>query len=135
LIVSLLSEIKVHLLSLKALSKYFPDISHKPFPLVTFTFTFYVDEIPEIAQEEFIEMKNDAAINNFFVFGSTFWIRRLLDYPVLSKIVLKILLPFPGTYECEVRFQLTSNTKVYSALKAIFDVFFVQLVRGSRDLP
>lgn len=56
LIESLLSEIKVHLLSLKALSKYFPDISHKLFPLVTFTFIFCVDEIPEIAQEGFIEM-------------------------------------------------------------------------------
>jgi hypothetical protein len=98
LIESLLSEIKVYLLRSKALSKYFPDISHKLFPLVTFTYTFYVDEIPEIAQEEFIEMKNDAAIKKLSSFLEVqFWIRRLLDYTALSKIVLKILLPFPGT--------------------------------------
>jgi hypothetical protein len=49
---SLLSEIKVHLLCLKEeLSRYFPDISNKLFPLVKSPFTFDFDEIPEIAQE------------------------------------------------------------------------------------
>jgi hypothetical protein len=30
-----------------------------------------------------------------------FWIRRLVDYPALPKTVLKILLTFPATFECE----------------------------------
>jgi hypothetical protein len=41
--VSLLSEIKAHLLSLNEISRYFPDISNKPFPLVKSLFVFYVD--------------------------------------------------------------------------------------------
>jgi hypothetical protein len=46
---SLLSE-KEHLLCLKEeLSRYFPDISNKLFPLVKSPFTFDFEEIPEIA--------------------------------------------------------------------------------------
>jgi hypothetical protein len=58
----LLSEIKLYVLSLKVLSRYSPYMSHILFTLVTFIFTFYVDEIPEIAQEEFIEMINDSGV-------------------------------------------------------------------------
>jgi hypothetical protein len=103
----LLSEIKVDLLCLKEeLSRYFADISNKLFPLVKSPFTFDFDEIPEIAQEELIEMIDDTGIKSqFSSFSETqFWVRRLLDYPALAKTVLKTLLPFPTTYECEVRF-------------------------------
>jgi hypothetical protein len=70
---SLLSEIIVHLLCLKEeLSRYFLDISNKLFPLVKSPFTFDFEEIPGIAQEEFIEMTNDTGIKSvFFVFGNT----------------------------------------------------------------
>jgi hypothetical protein len=94
---SMLSEIKVHLLCLKKeLSRYFPDISNYPFPLVKSPFTFDFDGIPEIAQEELIEMINDSGIKSEFPsFSETqFWVRRLLDYPALAKTVLKILLSF-----------------------------------------
>jgi hypothetical protein len=104
---SLISEIKVHLLCLKEeLSRYFPDISNKLFPLVKSPFIFDFEEIPEIAQEELIEMINDTGIKSeFSSFSETqFWVRRLLDYPGLAKTVLKILLPFPTTYECKVGF-------------------------------
>jgi hypothetical protein len=96
----LISEIKVHLLCLKKeLSRYFPDISNKLFPLVKSSFTFDFEEIPEIAQEEFIEMINDTGIKSeFSSFSKTqSWVRRLLDYPALAKTVFKILLPFPTT--------------------------------------
>jgi hypothetical protein len=83
------------------LSRYFPDISKKLFPLVKSPFTFDFEKIPEIAQEEFIEMINDTGIKSEFS-ETQFWVRRLLDYPALAKTVLKILLPFPTTYECEV---------------------------------
>jgi hypothetical protein len=47
-----------------------------------------------------------------------FWVRRLLDYPALAKTVLKILLPFPTTNECEVGFSslLQIKTKLRSRL-------------------
>jgi hypothetical protein len=72
--------------------------------LVKSPFTFDFEEIPEFAQEELIEMINDTGTKSeFFPFLETqFWVRRLLDYPTLAKTVLKILLPFPTTYECEV---------------------------------
>jgi hypothetical protein len=64
---SLLSKIKVYLLCLKEeLSRYFPVISNKFFPLVNSPFTFDFDEIPEIAQEELIEMINDKGIESEF---------------------------------------------------------------------
>jgi hypothetical protein len=74
--------------------------------LVKSPFTFDFDELPEIAQEELIEMINDTSIKSeFSSFSETqFWARRLLDYPALVTTVLKILLPFPTTYECEVGF-------------------------------
>jgi hypothetical protein len=86
------------------LSRYFPDISKKLFPLVKSPFTFDFEGIPEIAQEELIERINDTGIKSeFSSFSETqFWVRRPLDYPALAKTVLKILLPF--CYECEVGF-------------------------------
>jgi hypothetical protein len=74
---SLLSEIKVQLLCLKEeLSRYFLDISNKLFPLVKFPFTFDFDEMPEIAQEELIEMINDTGTKSKFSFWKhNFWFR------------------------------------------------------------
>jgi hypothetical protein len=49
-----------------------------------------------------------------------FWIYGLLDYPAHAKNVLKILLPFPTTYECEVEFStlLQLKTKYRNKLNA-----------------
>jgi hypothetical protein len=72
--------------------------------LVKSPFTFDFDETPEIAQEELIEIIDDTGIESEFSSFSEkqFWVQRLLDYPALAKTVLKILLPFPTTYECKV---------------------------------
>jgi hypothetical protein len=40
-----------------------------------------------------------------------FWICRLLDYPALTKTVLKILLPFPATYDCDIGFSTLLQIK------------------------
>jgi hypothetical protein len=108
------------------LSRYFPDTSNKFFPLVKFPFTFDFDDISEIAQEEFIEMINDTGIKSeFFSFSETqFWFQRLLHYPALSKTVLKILLPFPTTYESEVGFSslLQIKTEHRSRLNVEYDL-------------
>jgi hypothetical protein len=55
--------------------------------LVKSPFTFDFKEIPEIAQEELIEMINDTGLKSeFSSFSETqFWARRLLDYPALTK--------------------------------------------------
>jgi hypothetical protein len=86
------------------LSRYFPDLSNKLFLLVKSPFIFDFAEIPEIIHEEMIEMVNDLGIKFEFSFflETQFCARRLLDYPALAKTVLKILRPFPTTYECEV---------------------------------
>jgi hypothetical protein len=108
------------------LSRYFPDISNKLFPLVKSPFTFDFDEIPEIAQEELIEMINDTGIESEFSSFSEkqFCVRRFLDYPALAKTVLKILLPFLTTYECEVGFSslLQIKTKHRSRLNVEDDL-------------
>jgi hypothetical protein len=124
---SLISEIKVHSLCLKEeLSRYFPYISNKLFPLVKSPFTFDFEEIPEIAQEELIEMRNVTGIKSeFSSFSETqFWVRRLLDYSALAKTVLKILLPFPTTYECEEEFSslLKIKTKHRSRLNVEYNL-------------
>jgi hypothetical protein len=77
--------------------------------------TYDVDEIPEIAQEEFIEIINDAGIGTEYSSFSEaqFGIRRLLDYPALA-LAFKILLPFPQPmfvkYDVQLRFRLQPNT-------------------------
>jgi hypothetical protein len=40
-----------------------------------------------------------------------FWICGLLGFPVLTNTVLKILLPFPATYDCEVGFSTSLQIK------------------------
>jgi hypothetical protein len=71
-------------------------------------------------------MINDAGIKwEFSSFSETeFWVRRLLDYSALAKTVLKILLPFPTTYECEVGFSslLQIRTKHRSRLNVEDDL-------------
>jgi hypothetical protein len=64
-------------------------------------------------------IKDTGIKSNFSSFFETqFWVRRLLDNPALAKTVLKILLPFPTTYECEVGFSslLQMKTKHRSRL-------------------
>jgi hypothetical protein len=78
----------MHLLCLKQdLLRYFLDVSNKLFPLVKSPFTFDFDEIPEITQEELIEVINYTGIKSEFssFLEKQFWFRRLLDYPALEK--------------------------------------------------
>lgn len=88
------------------ISTYFPNLPNTPFALARSPFTVKVDDIPETAQEEFIELINsDAARNDFSSMSVTkFWIKCLQSYPVLSETVLRLLLPFPTTYLCETGF-------------------------------
>jgi hypothetical protein len=65
-------------------------------------------------------MINDIGIKfEFYSFSEKVWIQGLLDYSAFAEIVLKILLPFSVTSECEVDFKvcfkLKLNTEVGSA--------------------
>ena len=68
----------LHMLSDK-ISSYFPNLPGTPFALARSPFTVKVEDVPETAQEEFIELINsDAARSDFFSMSVTqFWIKCL----------------------------------------------------------
>ncbi|KAM4749061.1 zinc finger BED domain-containing protein 5-like [Rhinophrynus dorsalis] len=88
------------------ISSYFPNLPDTPFALARSPFTVKIEDVPENAQEEFIDLiTSDAAKNDFSSMSvNKFWIKCLQSYPVLSEIVLRLLLPFPTTYLCETAF-------------------------------
>ena len=108
------------------ISRYFPNLPDTPFALARSPFTIRVEDVPENAQEEFIELiTSDAAKNDFSSMSITkFWIKCLQSYPVLSEIVLRLLLPFPTTYLCETGFSslLVIKSKYRSRLVAEDDL-------------
>jgi hypothetical protein len=105
--ITMIISVKEHLHMLAdEISLYFPNLPDTPFALARSPFTFKVEDVPETAQEEFIEIINsDAARTDFSTMPITkFWIKCLQLYPVLSETVLRLLLPFPTTYLCETGF-------------------------------
>ena len=99
--------VKEHLRILEEeISRYFPNLPGIPFALARSPFTIRVKDIPENAQEEFIELiTSDAAKTDFSSMSvAKFWIKSLQSYPVLSEIALRLILPFPTTYLCETGF-------------------------------
>ena len=103
------------------ISQYFPNLPATPFALARSPFTVKVEDAPENAQEEFIELINsDAAKTDFSSKSiSQFWIGCLqTNHPILSEIVLRLLLPFPTTYLYETGFSslLTIKSKYRSRL-------------------
>lgn len=108
------------------ISSYFPNLPDTPFALARSPFTTKVEDVPETAQEEFIDLINsNAARNDFSSMSITqFWIKRLQSYPILSEIVLRLLLPFPSTYLCETGFSslLVIKSKYRSRLDAEDDL-------------
>nr|KAF6433881.1 hypothetical protein HJG59_008931 [Molossus molossus] len=96
---------QLHMLADK-ISSYFPNLLDTPFALSRSPFTVKVEDVPETAQEELIELINsDAARTVFSTIPITkFWIKCLQSYPILSETVLHLLLPFATTYLCETGF-------------------------------
>ena len=94
--------VKEHLKILEEeISRYFPNLRDTSFALASSPFTIRVEDVPENAQEEFIELiTSNAPKTNYSSMSVTkFWIKSLQSYPVLSEI-----LPFPTTYLCETGF-------------------------------
>ena len=108
------------------ISRYFPNLPDTPFALARSPFAIRVEDVPENAQEEFIELiTSDAAKTDLSSMSVTkFWIKRWQSYPVLSEITLRLILPFPTTYLCETGFSslLVIKSKYRSRLVAENDV-------------
>ena len=104
------------------ISRYFPNLPDTPFALARSPFTIRAEDVPENAQEEFIELiTSDAAKTDFSSMSVTkFWIKSLQSYPVLSEIALSLILPFTKTYLCETGFSslLVIKSKYRSRLVA-----------------
>ncbi|XP_048344945.1 protein ZBED8-like isoform X2 [Sphaerodactylus townsendi] len=119
--ITMIISVKEHLHMLAdEISSYFPNLPDTPFALASSPFTVKIEDVPETAQEEFIELINsDAARTDFSTMPVTkFWIKCLQPYPVLSETVLRLLLPFPTTYLCETGFSswLVNKCKYRSRL-------------------
>ena len=90
---------------------YFPDLEdfQKYCRFVNNPFGTSVGDLPSqdnLLQEQFIDLMNDG--NARRLFGekpcSDFWIKMAQTYPDISKMALKVLIPFPTIYECESAF-------------------------------
>ena len=104
---SICALVKAHLSALRnELQDYFPDLSDSDMKMIRNPFIFDVTSIPDILQEEFVELINDSnARDKFETLSLTkFWCEMSVMYPNVAEIAIKPLLMFPSTYLCEQGF-------------------------------
>ena len=116
-----------HLETLKEeFSKYFPEKPQLSNTLLRKPFAAKIENVPERYQEEFIDLITSDCTNTDFdsLTVNQFWIKQLLRYPNLAEGMLRILMPFPSTYMCEVTFSslLLIKSKLRSKLHAEDDL-------------
>ena len=108
---------EVILVHLRALQKeflsYFEDVNDRDFKFVRNPFKVDFNSIPEAEQEEFIELINDSNAKELFaeVHLISFWCKMVNAYPKVSKLAIRLLLPFPSTYLCESGFSTLFHIK------------------------
>ncbi|XP_060845847.1 SCAN domain-containing protein 3-like [Rhopalosiphum padi] len=90
-------------------TRYFPNFSNKSwqYMLTSSPFSTNVDTLPDIIQEQAIELKNDSRAKIDFNSGSSleeFWVKYQPIYPEISNEALKVLVQFSSTYLCESGF-------------------------------
>ena len=102
------TEISNHLQHLTdEFKRYFPnsydDIFYR---LATDPFHVEIDMLPEILQEQTLEIKNDSAAKYDFekIDKPLFWVKYLEVYPSIAEEALKQFFPFSSTYLCERAF-------------------------------
>ncbi|XP_068226334.1 zinc finger BED domain-containing protein 5-like [Palaemon carinicauda] len=85
---------------------YFPDECCKSFSLTINPFNASVTDVPEAAEEEFIDLKINFEAKSWFgeLQLQEFWAKSFQKFPVISEIAIRNLLPFPTTYLCEAAF-------------------------------
>ena len=100
---------------LESFSKYFPslDTSQIEWIINPFLLNSEAPNLPLAEKESLIDLKTDlvskAAFNEKEV--SEFWIFFINQYPELSKIAIKALLPFGSSYLCEFGFSALTAIK------------------------
>lgn len=71
-------------------------------------FTSKIESVPDSLQDDIIDLKNDLTLKPVFESSKylDFWLKMVSDpkFKKLALEVIKILLPFPTTYLCEVGF-------------------------------
>ena len=107
-----------HLDSLqKQFCDYFPETKTNLHPLVRNPFTANVDECftddMNVEQEQLVQLVCDTGARHIYdnVDLSQFWISMLKSYPTVAAKAIKILMPFPSTYLCELAFSKMLNIK------------------------
>ena len=72
-----------------------------------------VDDVPNMLQEEFLEVQNDSAAKDAFqnMELEEFWTQIRGTYPLLAKNALRILVQFSSTYQCETGFSALVHLK------------------------
>ena len=111
---------------------YFPDLEdfQKYCRFVNNPFGTSVVQKPSqdnLLQEQFIDLVNEGNARRLFgekPCSDDFWIEMAKTYPDILKMALKVLIPFPTTYECEFAFSalLTIKPKARNRLDAIHDM-------------
>ena len=123
--------IKDHLLSMKEhFRHYFPStFNHTMKNFIKDPFNSSAFDIPNAniaVQEQFIDLISDSSNKIIFECSSifNFWCKMFSQYPLISKLVLKIILPFSTTYECESGFSslLTIKSKNRNRLNVEHDL-------------
>ena len=108
------------------LCRYFPQTPGLSHTLVKTPFCSKFEDVPEIAQDEFIDMLNSECVQTEFENNSLmkFWIKKIEGYPILSETVLRVLMPYPSTYMCENAFStlLVIKSKARNRLEAENDL-------------
>ena len=112
---------------------YFPDEYCTSFSLTINPFNGSVSDVPEAAEEDFIDMKNNYEAKSWFgeLQLHEFWAKSFQKFPVISEIAIRNLLPFPTTYLCEEAFSqhLILKNKYRNYLLKIFNIS--RLIKGS----
>jgi hypothetical protein len=101
-----LQEIIYHITQLEdEFRKYFP-MDKSNYHLARNPFTCQVSDVPEEAQEEFIELINDSTVKDAYQEKTLedFWCHMMKSYPIVTRISLHAILPFSTTYLCESAF-------------------------------
>uniref|UniRef100_A0A8C0JE03 Uncharacterized protein n=1 Tax=Chelonoidis abingdonii TaxID=106734 RepID=A0A8C0JE03_CHEAB len=94
---------------LEEFSHYFPVLPEALHSLVKNLFNVIAEQLPTDnihTQEQFINMIHDNEVKEKFTQlpPNQFWCSVASEYPLVSEMALKVLLPFPTTFECEYGF-------------------------------
>ncbi len=116
---NVISIMKQHLeMLIVEFDKYFPNLDEfeLQYKFVHFPFSTNVLHLPYDdfnIQEQFIDMINNEEAKHIFneLSCADFWIKMSNLYPDIAKASLRLIMPFPTTYECETAFSALLTIK------------------------